>query len=293
MNRIILCISGAIMLAGCSNRNEKADAYGNFEAVETIVSSEGNGRLEQFSVEEGDVLEQGKLVGLVDTVPLYLKKAQLVAQKKLSASNYTNIQAQRDVQEEQKKNTIREKQRLENLVKDGAAPVKQLDDMNGNLNVINSQIASTETQRQMVADEINVFNKQIEQVNDQMAKCFIINPCKGTVLEKYAEHYELVSTGKPLYKIADIETLELTAYVSGSQLSSFRIGDTVKVQYDTGQGKLGTLSGELYWVSSKSEFTPKIIQTREERVNLVYAIKVRVKNNGDLKIGMPGEVRFK
>ncbi len=293
MNRINLLIAVAALMAGCSGNNDKADAYGNFEAVEYIISSEGNGKLLSFSAEEGSVLDSGRMIGLVDTIPLYLKKAQLIAQKRLSASKYVNIQSQIDVQNEQKKNLEREKIRLENLLKGGATPQKPLDDMNGNIDVLNSQIRSTETQRQMVADELRVYDKQIEQVNDQISKCFVINPVKGTVLEKYTEPHELVSAGKPLYKLADLRTLDLTAYISGSQLSSIKVGDTARVFYDVDGKKMQSLPGVIYWVASKSEFTPKIIQTRDERVNLVYAIKVRTRNNGELKIGMPAEVRFK
>lgn len=293
MNRIHILIVAVALLASCNGNKDKADAYGNFEAVEYIISSEGNGKLLEFSAEEGSVLDSLQTVGLVDTLPLYLKKAQLIAQKRLSASKYINIQSQIDVQNEQKKNLERERNRLENLLKGGATPQKPLDEMNGNIDVLNSQIKSTETQRQMVADELRVYDRQIDQVNDQISKSFVINPVKGTVLEKYAEPHELVGTGKPLYKLADLRTLDLTAYISGAQLSSVKIGDTVKVYYDVDGKKMQSVPGVVYWVASKSEFTPKIIQTKDERVNLVYAIKVRTRNNGELKIGMPAEVRFK
>jgi len=196
------------------------------------------------------------------------------------------------VYEEQKKNLLRDKQRAENMLKDNAVPKKQLEDIDGNLNVLEKQVESAKTQFQNIYEEMNVSDKQIDQMSDQLSRCYIRNPIRGTVLEKFAETSELISSGKPLYKIADLEKLELTAYLSGKQLASAKIGDSVLVSYDGGAPKLNSLKGIISWVSSKAEFTPKIIQTREERVNLVYAIKVRTKNNGDMKIGMPGEVRF-
>jgi HlyD family secretion protein len=292
MNRISISLLFALILGACGTKYPEPDAYGNFEAVEYTVSSEAQGKLQFFKVEEGDILEKDSYVGLIDTIQLYLKKAQYMAQKKLSASRLENIDAQLAVFDEQRKNLIRDKQRAESMLKDDAVPKKQLEDIDGNLNVLEKQVENTKTQFQSVYDELKLIDKQIEQMSDQLSRCYIRNPIKGTVLEKFVEASELISTGKPLYKIADLERLELTAYLSGKQLASAKIGDSVLVSYDAGASKLNSQKGIISWVSAKAEFTPKIIQTREERVNLVYAIKVRIKNRGEMKIGMPGEVRF-
>jgi HlyD family secretion protein len=292
MNRIPFFMLSLLLLGACGTKNTEPDAFGNFEAVEYTVSAEAAGRLMYFNLEEGDLLEKDASIGLIDTVQLYLKKAQLIAQKKLSASKLANVESQIITLGEQKKNLLRDKQRTEAMLKDNAVPRKQLEDLEGNLNVLESQVSSAKTQFEAVHEEISVVEKQIAQTADQIARCYLKNPVKGTVLEKFAEPTELVTNGKPLYKIADLEKLELTAYLSGKQLSSAKIGDSVWISYDSGAAKLASRKGIISWVSAKAEFTPKIIQTREERVNLVYAIKVRTLNNGEMKIGMPGEVRF-
>ena len=292
MNRIPYLFLSLLILGACSTKNQEPDAYGNFEAVEYTVSAEAQGRLLLFKVEEGDLLEKGAFVGLVDTVQLYLKKAQLIAQKKLSASKLANIESQITTLGEQKKNLLRDKQRVYAMLKDDAVPRKQLEDIEGNLNVLESQIAAAKTQFDAVREEMSMVEKQVEQTSDQILRCYIKNPVSGTILEKFTEQSELVSSGKPLYKVADLEKLELTAYLSGKQLSSAKIGDSVLIAYDSGTPKLASKKGIISWISAKAEFTPKIIQTREERVNLVYAIKVRIWNNGEMKIGMPGEVHF-
>jgi HlyD family secretion protein len=292
MNRILFFYCIILLLCSCGTQNPEPDAYGNFEAVEYTVSSEAQGKLQFFKVEEGDILEKDSYVGLIDTVQLFLKKAQFVAQKKLTASRIANIESQLAVFEEQKRNLIRDKQRTENMLKDDAVPKKQLEDIDGNLNVLEKQVENAKSQFSSVNEELKLDDRQIEQMSDQISRCYIKNPIRGTVLEKFAENSELITVGKPLYKIADLQKLELTAYLSGKQLADAKIGDSIIVSFDTGRPKLSSLKGIISWVSSKAEFTPKIIQTREERVNLVYAIKVRIRNNGEVKIGMPGEVRF-
>jgi len=292
MNRTLFSLLTLFIFGACGTKNPEPDAYGNFEAVEYTVSAEAQGRLLIFKVEEGDVLEKDAYIGLIDTVQLYLKKSQLQAQKKLSASKLANIESQIATLAEQKKNLLRDKQRTIALLKDDAVPRKQLEDIEGNLNVLESQVVAAKSQFDGVYEEIRVVEKQVDQTADQISRCYIKNPVKGTVLEKFAEQSEIVSSGKPLYKLADLENLELTAYLSGKQLSSAKIGDSVLVSFDAGVPKLSSHKGIVSWVSAKAEFTPKIIQTREERVNLVYAVKVRIKNSGEMKIGMPGEVRF-
>ena len=283
----------ALLFSGCSDKDRKSDAYGNFEATETIVSSESSGKLNEFNVEEGQIIEAGEVVGYIDTSQLHLKKLQLIQQKNTVRSRFSNTSAQVSVLNEQKQVALREKQRIENMLKDNAATGKQLDDINGNIDVINKQINSIQVQNSTTTEELKGLDVQISQVEDQLTKSEIENPAKGTVILKFAEKGEIVNFGKPLYKIADITTMELRVYVSGAQLPEIKLGQKVKVLIDNGKKDFKTLEGEISWISSQAEFTPKIIQTKEERVNLVYAVKVRVSNDGTLKIGMPGEVMFK
>lgn len=276
----------------CAGKNNTSDAYGNFETTDVLVSSEMQGRLISFAIEEGQIVKAGENVGLIDTVQLSLKRDQLVAQWKMSATKYQNIASQIQIQLEQKQTLHVEKTRLDNLMKDDAAPRKQMDDINGKINLIDSQIASIKTQNSTVVNELEMLDKQIAQVTDQINRSRIINPMDGTVLEKYFESQEIVTPGKSLYKIANLRNMILRAYASGSQLSQIKIGQKVKVFVDSEQDTMKEFVGTIAWVSPQAEFTPKIIQTREERVNLVYAIKVEVPNDGSLKIGMPGEVQW-
>ncbi|MDD5361694.1 MAG: HlyD family efflux transporter periplasmic adaptor subunit [Ignavibacteria bacterium] len=289
---ILIALSAGI-ISGCSKNDKRSDAYGNFEAVETIVSSESSGKLVEFNVEEGQTLNANYIAGYIDTVQLNLKKKQLEATKNLTRTKFKNVSSQVAVYQEQKRVALKEKDRIERLLKDNAATGKQLDDIVGNIDVINKQMAAVETQNNTTNEELKNYDVQIKQIDDQLNKSTIINPVTGTVIIKYAEQNEVVNYGKPLYKIADLSIMELRVYVSGSQLPEIKIGQKVKVLIDNGKDDFRTLEGEISWISSKAEFTPKIIQTKEERVNLVYAVKVRVKNDGSLKIGMPGEIVFK
>lgn len=291
MKKYLFVISIAL-LAACSGKKDKADAYGNFEADEIIISSEVSGRIIQLNLEEGQELKQGTLVGIVDTTDYQLKKEQLTAQKNAISSKSGNIASQIEVQQQQKNNLLIEKARIEKLYKDGAATKKQLDDINGSISLVDKQILSIQTQNGSVADEILAVIKQIDQISQNIKKCYLTVPAGGTVLGKYIQPNELVVPGKSLYKIADLSNVFLRAYVSETQLANVKLGQTVEVLIDKGEDKTATYSGIITWISSSAEFTPKIIQTKEERVNLVYAIKIKVKNDGALKIGMPGEVRF-
>ncbi len=287
---LFLFLIGA--MTACQTTDEKSDAFGNFETDEVIVSSEANGKLEAFQIDEGQMLEKGKLIGYVDTTDLMLKERQLEAQKVAIASKIDNIQSQIEVQKQQKKNTLVEKARIENMLKDGAATQKQLDDINGKIDLIDKQIKSIQTQNISVQSEMQVINTQLMQLAESMRKSKIINPLNGIVLEKYAEANEITTFGKPLYKIANLDFMYLRAYVSGAQLPHIKLDQQVQVLIDDGKKTYRKLSGTISWISSTAEFTPKIIQTKEERVNMVYAIKIKVKNDGSLKIGMPGEVNF-
>lgn len=282
-----------LFLSSCGKNEKRSDAYGNFEAVETIVSAEATGKLVDFNIEEGQLLEKDVTVGNIDADQLTLKKQQLESQKNTLKTKFKNVFSQIDVYREQKKVNLVEKNRIERLLKDDAATTKQLDDINGSMNVIDRQISSIESQNSTTIQELKGLDVQIQQVQDQINKSAVINPVKGTVLMKLAEQSEIVNYGKPLYKIADIGTMELRVYISGEQLPGIKIGQMVRVLIDSDKGGYKELEGTISWISSKSEFTPKIIQTKEERVNLVYAVKVKVNNDGSLKIGMPGEVIFK
>ena len=286
----------ALTLAACGGGNGKFDATGTFESEEVIVSSEAMGKLVQFDVEEGAQLKQSQVVGVIDTLQLFLKKKQLEASVKAVLSKQPDVAMQLAALLEQIKTAETEKKRVENLVQANAATTKQLDDINAQLEVLNKQYSATKSSltitRQGLQSETFPLQIQIEQINDQLNKSRIVNPVDGVVLTRYAKQNEVTTNGKALYKIADLSEMTLRAYVNGDQLGQIKLGQKVKVFVDKGEGEQKEMSGEIYWVASKAEFTPKTIQTKDERANLVYAIKVKVKNDGYLKIGMYGEVKF-
>jgi len=275
-------------LSSCSGNGEKADAYGNFEATETIISAEATGKLLIFNIENGQQLNGAEFIGQVDTVILSLKLKRLVAAKGEIAANTNDILAQINVLKEQKNVMNIEKKRVERLISDSAATGKQYDDIKGKIRVIDYQIESVKVKNSTVLSKLNQANAQIEEVKELIWKCKIYNPVKGTVLQKYAEVYELVMPGKALYKIADMSQMELKVYVDGAQLANIKIGQKAKIYIDKDEDTNTELEGTINWISPSAEFTPKIIQTKEERVKLVYAVKLLVKNDGKLKIGMPG-----
>ncbi len=277
------------MLFSCSSNSDLADGYGNFEAIETIISAESNGKLMHFDINEGQVIQKGTNVGYIDTIPLSLKKEQLRASKKVIASKSKGVLSQISVLKSQLKTANVSKNRIQNLIKENAGTQKQLDDINGKIDMINHQIISVESQNAPIINELKSLDIQLQQIDDQIQKSLITNPVTGTVLVKYAEPFEVTAFGKPLYKIADISTMQLRVYISETQLSSVKIGQEVTIKIDEGDS-MKSLTGIVTWIATEAEFTPKIIQTKEERINLVYAVKIDVKNNGSLKIGMPGEM---
>jgi HlyD family secretion protein len=279
-------------LVSCNKNNDKADGYGNFEATEVTISAQANGNIEYLKLEEGDILEPKTQVGLVDTTQLYFNKQQLMASKNTVFSKSKNVLSQRNVLQEQLKTTLIEKNRIQNMFAENAATKRQVDEIIGKVNVLNEQIKSIETQNAPIVNDVKSIDVQIEKINDQIEKSKIINPIKGTVLAKYAEANEVTAFGKPLYKIADISEMTLRAYISETQLSKIKVGQNVTVKVDA-EKEMKSYSGTVSWISSSAEFTPKVIQTKEERVNLVYAVKVKVKNDGTLKIGMPAEMWIK
>jgi len=281
-----------IFLISCNTNNDLADGYGNFEAIETTISAEANGKLLKFNVDEGQELERGSNLGYIDTIPLALKKEQLITSINVIRSKSKGVLSQIDVLKSQLKTAKISKNRIENLIAANAGTQKQLDDINGKIDLLNQQVVSVEIQNAPIINELKSIDVQIKQIEDQIEKSIITNPINGTVLVKYAEPNEIVSFGKPLFKIAELNLMQLRVYISEIQLVEIKIGQDVTVKIDTKDG-MKDYNGTISWVASEAEFTPKIIQTKEERVNLVYAIKVDVKNDGGLKIGMPGEMWIK
>ncbi len=279
----------ATTLFSCSNSNGKADGYGNFEATEITVSAENTGKLMQFEVSEGDQLMKDKFIGYIDTIPLALKREQLEVSKAVISSKSKGVLSQINVLNAQLKTANTNKARTENLIKDNAGTQKQLDDVHGQIDVIKNQIRSVEIQNAPVVNELKSIDVQLKQIDDQIQKSKIINPINGTVLTKYAEPNEITAFGKPLYKIADLGTMQLRVYISETQLANIKIGQDVTVKIDDAD-TMKSYEGKISWIASEAEFTPKIIQTKEERVALVYAVKVDVVNDGSLKIGMPAEL---
>lgn len=292
MKKISLIILATIGLISCNKNNERADGYGNFEATEVTISSEANGKIEFLKVEEGDILEPKSQVGLIDTLQLYLSKQQLIASKNTVSSKSANVLSQRNILAEQLKSARIEKERIQNMYAENAATKRQVDEIDGKVKVIEEQMKSVGTQNAPIISDLKSIDVQIEKINDQIQKSKITNPVKGTVLTKYSEPGEIAAFGKPLYKIADLSELTLRVYVSERQLPEIKIGQEVTVKID-GVDKMKSYKGAISWIASQAEFTPKIIQTKEERVNLVYAVKVKIKNDGSLKIGMPAEMWIK
>jgi len=287
--QIILVSFLVILLGSCTGNGVKADGYGNFEATEITISAEANGKILFLDAEEGSLLDRNKIVGVIDTIQLSLKRDQLLASKNTIFSKSRNVLSQREVFKEQLKVAQNDQNRIDNLVKANAATTKQLDDINGHIGIIKEQIKSVETQNSPIINEVKSIEIQIRQIEDQINKSIVQNPLKGTVLVKYAEPNEVTAFGKPLYKIADLEHMILRVYISENQLANLNIRQEVSVKIDAGDD-MKSYPGEITWISESAEFTPKIIQTKEERVNLVYAVKVSVKNDGSLKIGMPAEM---
>jgi len=293
---ILFSAIATLLLSACGNRDGKYDATGTFEATEVVVSSEASGKLMEFNVTEGQLLEQSTQVGYVDTVQLYLKKLQLQANTTAVRSRKQDVNKQIAAIKQQIATQEREKNRWENLVKSNAANQKQVDDINAQIAFLQKQLtaqtSTLENSNASVTGESSALEIQIAQLEDQLQKCHISSPIKGTVLSKYAEQGELAVPGKALFKVADTENLFLRAYVTSDQLSKIKIGQSVKVFADFGADNVKEYPGTVSWISNKSEFTPKGIQTKDERANLVYAVKIAVKNSGEIKIGMYGEVSF-
>ncbi|MEP2238139.1 MAG: HlyD family efflux transporter periplasmic adaptor subunit [Maribacter sp.] len=295
MKYFIAVIILSFGLIGCSGE-KLSDAYGNFEADEVIVGSEGQGKILSFNVKEGEQIPAGTIVGYIDTMQLSLKKQQLIASINAVSAQTLDVQSQLNIYREQKKNILREQRRVEHMLKDEAATQKELDNINGNIEVVDREIEAArkklETNNRGILSQIEPIERQIDQINDQINKSLIMNPISGTVLTKYSEEMELAGYGTPLYKIAGLDEITLKVYVSGDQLSHIKIGQEVEVLIDDTKKENRALKGTIKWIASEAEFTPKIVQTKDERVDMVYAVKILVQNDGYLKIGMPGEINF-
>ena len=286
-----------LLMSACGNRLPDYDATGTFEATEVIVSAEASGKILQLKVEEGTRLKMGEDAGLVDTVQLYLKKLQLEASMKSVESQRPDLTKQIAATKQQIATAQREKRRVESLLAAGAANQKQLDDWEAQVALLERQLVAQESSLRnstnSLTEQGNSVAIQIAQVDDQLNKCHILSPIDGTVLAKYAEAGELATVGKPLFKVGDLDRMYLRAYITSEQLSSVKLGDEVRVYADYGNSERKDYSGVVTWISDRSEFTPKTILTKNERANLVYAVKIAVKNDGLLKIGMYGGVTFK
>ena len=290
----LLLLTG--LFSACQKQVKPYDASGTFEAVETIIPADASGIIKTLDVDEGQLLDSGVVVGYIDSTQLYLKKKQLEAQIKAILSKKPNIAKQLAAYEEQLKQAEHEKARIERLVKADAATTKQLDDATTQVIVIRKQIEAIQSSLSItstgLSEETGPLFTQIEQVKDQLHRCLIVNPVKGTVLTTFAEPFEMAMPGKALYKIADLSVITLRAYITGDQLPDRKLGDKLTVLVDDGNKQYKSYEGTIVWISDKAEFTPKTIQTKDERANLVYAIKIRVPNDGYLKIGMYAEVKF-
>lgn len=295
-NKFFLTLIILTGFVSCKNSDNEFDATGNFEAEEVIVSAESTGKIVEFKVDEGSRITAGEIVGHIDTVQLHLKKKQLQYSVRAVLARQPDALTQLSTIEEQIATAKYEKSRAEKLLKEDAATQKQLDDINAQISLLEKQFKATKSSlsitTQSLYSETLPLKAQVEQLEDQITRSTIVNPINGTVLAKYAEENEMTAAGKALYKIADLSSLILRAYISGSQLSSVKTGQLVKIRIDDAEKDYKTYDGTVTWIADQAEFTPKTIQTKDERANLVYAVKIKVKNDGFLKTGMYGEVKF-
>lgn len=292
----ILAIMSAAILVGCSSSNNDFDATGTFEATEITLSAEQSGTILLLPVHEGDQVEEGAVLGLIDTVPLALRLEQAKATRQVYASQRPDTEKQIAATRQQLQKARTEQRRCEQLVKDGAVPTKMLDDATSQVQILERQLeaqkASLAVSTNTLNSQMNAADVQIRQLEDQLRRCRLCSPVTGTVLEKYMEQGEFAAMGKPILKVADMSQMYMRAYITSSQLQEVTVGQVVKVLADFGGGDRKEYEGTVTWIASHSEFTPKTILTNDERADLVYAVKIRVLNDGFIKIGMYGEVKF-
>ncbi len=292
MKTRLLIFIAAIMISGCKSKTDQADAYGNFEATEVIVSAETSGRILKFDATEGREIQKGEEIVLIDTTLFVLQRAEINAGMRSVSTRLGSVNAQNDILNQQIANININLVRIENMLKDDAASKKQYDDLSGQVAVLQKQIAANNTQKASIAAELEVLSTKKATLNEQLSRCSVKCPLGGTIIEKYSEAGEITAAGKPLFKMADLSLMRLKVYVSGAQLGSIKTGQQCTVRIDDGKKGYSSFSGTISYISGKAEFTPKIIQTKEERVTLVYAVLIDVKNDGTMKSGMPGEAIF-
>ncbi len=288
----MLLLTAALLFTGCRNNSGTADAFGTFEATEVIISSETNGRILRLDVPEGSEIEKGTEIALIDTTMFHLQKDEINAGMKSVRTRIANIDSQNEILKQQIVNLNVDFARIKKLLKDDAATKKQYDDLNGQLEVLKKQIAANNTQKSSVTAELSVFESKKALLDEQISRSIVRSPLTGTVIAKYAEAGELTTAGKPLVKMADLSIVKLKVYVSGAQLGDLRTGGECTVRIDDGRRGYKSFPATISYVSDKAEFTPRIIQTKEERVTLVYAVTISVNNDGSIKSGMPGEAIF-
>jgi HlyD family secretion protein len=292
MKTRLLILTVPLIFTGCNNKSDEADAYGNFEATEVIVSAETSGRIFRFDETEGSETKEGAEIAFIDTTLFHLQKAELDAGMKSVRTRISSINAQDDILNQQIANIKINITRIENMLKDDAATQKQYDDLTGQVAVLEKQIAANNTQKSSIAAELAVYESKKATLNEQIARSTVKSPLNGTIIEKYSEAGEMTAAGRPLVKIADLSMMKLKVYISGAQLGSLKIGQECTVRIDDGKKGYKSFPGTISYISGKAEFTPKIIQTKEERITLVYAVTIDVKNDGAMKSGMPGEAIF-
>jgi len=288
---ILLFLYILFILGSCSSNKTKSDAFGNFETDEVIVSAENSGKIMMTAFIEGEKVTKGAVIAITDTVNLVLQRRQLIAQKESVLAQKASLFAQIAISDQQITNIQKDQVRIKKMLSDGAATPKQMDDIDGQIALAEKQKKAFSAQISAIAKSAEAIDAQISVLNDRIGISIIKAPISGIILEKYSETGELATPGKALYKMANIDNLVLRVYVSGPQLTQVQVGKQIKVMIDGNEG-INEMTGTVEWVSPEAEFTPKIIQTREERIKLVYAVKVRVPNNGTLKLGMPGEIKF-
>ncbi|WP_281613263.1 HlyD family efflux transporter periplasmic adaptor subunit [Flammeovirga sp. SubArs3] len=297
LSKTILGLACLFSLSACNSNDEKSDAYGNFEAVEVVVSAQENGQLKSFEVNEGQKIKIEQQIGLIDTVLLHLQKEEMLAQINSLGDRVMSYHEQIEVYKAQKEKLTNDKDRLEKLFANEAATQQQLDDVNAALTINEKQLTATKRKIQdsnrATLSQYEPLSKKVDLINERIKRCTISSPISGTVLQKYVENGEMTGTGRPLFKVADLDIIKVKAYASATQLQKIKTGQKVTVLTDGQEGNMNQTQGVVEWISDKAEFTPKTIQTREERVSLVYAFKVRVDNkDGKFRIGMPAEINF-
>ena len=290
-NQLLIIILFAISVS-CRNNNGEADAYGNFEAAEIIISAETSGRIIDFEPVEGTLVETGDLIALVDTTILHLQRSEIDAGIKSVRTRISSTNAQNEILNQHIENLNINIQRIGNMLRDEAATQKQYDDLTGQVAVLQKQIAANNTQKESVLAEMAVMESKKNTVSEHIRRSSVKSPIKGTIIEKYAEAGEITAAGKPLIKVADLSNIILKVYVSGAQMGNIKTGQKCNIRIDDGEKGYKEFEGIVRFIAEKAEFTPKIIQTKEERVTLVYAVEIGVANDGSLKSGMPGEVIF-